>query len=627
MKHILCMIIFLMVGFSLLTAQRSADANTVNTAVIRIEREQLFDAAISPYQYGQFIEYLCDLVPGMWAEKVCDNSFEGLSPYNVAFRSQVDFREKPWYPVGSVHRGKYSLDSTRAFNGKLAQRIEVKGDEPCTLGIAQDGIGTEKKQALRLSVYLRQEGVSGKMRAYLRAGSKVISRTDFSPTEDWKKYSARFIPSEGTSNTTLVFEFRGPGTVWIDQVSLMPERTIGGWRIDVVKALKELKPGIIRLGGSATETFDWLRLIGDPDKRPPWINLPWGGQHPTGAGMEEFIQLCRIVGAEPLICVRLTGRTPKDAADEVEYFNGSAETPMGKRRAENGHPKSYNVIFWQIGNELGSEEYENQLPLFCRAMKEADPTIKLLSSFPTPNIIKTAGQYLDYVSPHHYECEDLAGKEDEIRTIQQWLDSASRRNIRVAVTEWNTTAGDWGVGRGRLLSLDNALACARYHNFMHRHADIIEIANRSNLTNSFCSGIIQTDNMRLYKTPTYYLQQLYANHAGLHPLKVTIEGDMIRDDVSANLSSGKVTLFVVNNSLHQRRVRVDLSAFGKISGEVHAWKLADTKNAGECDVYNSFEEPDRVRLTSSQIAVKSPTFSYVFPPLSVVALECKISNR
>src|SRR6202171_2496522 len=91
--------------------------------------------------------------------------------------------------------------------------------------------------------------------------------------------------------------------------------------------------------------------------------------------------------------------------------------------------------------------------------------------------------------------------------------------IKVAVTEWNTTAGDAGPRRAMLWSLENALACSRYHNLLHRHADLVDIANRSNLINSFCSGIIQTDNTRLYKTPTYYAQQLYATRAGTKALR------------------------------------------------------------------------------------------------------------
>src|SRR5579862_1169708 len=35
----------------------------------RITREPICPGRIDPMQYGQFIEYLCDLVPSMWAEK------------------------------------------------------------------------------------------------------------------------------------------------------------------------------------------------------------------------------------------------------------------------------------------------------------------------------------------------------------------------------------------------------------------------------------------------------------------------------------------------------------------------------------------------------------------------------
>jgi Carbohydrate binding domain len=61
-----------------------------------ITRERLAAGTISPMQYGQFIEYLCNLVPGMWAEKLDDGSFEGLSPYKFVYLKETDFRERPW---------------------------------------------------------------------------------------------------------------------------------------------------------------------------------------------------------------------------------------------------------------------------------------------------------------------------------------------------------------------------------------------------------------------------------------------------------------------------------------------------------------------------------------------------
>src|SRR5262249_19915395 len=147
----------------------------------------------------------------------------------------------------------------------------------------------------------------------------------------------------------------------------------------------------------------------------------WGGLQPTGPGLEEIVQFCQCVGAEPLLCVRVSGRTPQDAADEVQYFNGSIETPMGKMRARNGHAKPYGIKHWQVGNELSGPDYDAHLAAFCKAMKAADPAIKLLSSYPTAGVLRGAGQWLDYVAPHHYGCADLSGKADDLTAIQTLL--------------------------------------------------------------------------------------------------------------------------------------------------------------------------------------------------------------
>src|SRR5207249_5247855 len=107
---------------------------------------------------------------------------------------------------------------------------------------------------------------------------------------------------------TLSISFRGPAVLWLDNASLMPEETVGGWRPDVVAALRDLKPGVIRFGGSTLDDanlgdFEWKDTVGDPDRLQPV--RAWGGLQPTAPGLEEFIQLCRLFDPEPLICVRV----------------------------------------------------------------------------------------------------------------------------------------------------------------------------------------------------------------------------------------------------------------------------------------------------------------------------------
>lgn len=599
---------------------------------IAVSAEPLNRGKITNCQSGQFIEYLCNLVPGLWAEKLYDGGFEGLSPYRVAFIAQTDFREKRWYPCGAVNRGEYAADTDHPVSGKQCKRIRVSDGPPCTLGIAQDGIAVDPSHPCRFSGYFRQEGVHGAINIRLRQEGKTIASLQLEPTDQWRKFEGRLAPTVASENSTFEVEFTGPGTLWIDDVSLLPEDAIGGWRTDAVSALRSLHPGIIRFGGSALDAqgfgdFEWRDTIGPIEKRKPL--RAWGGLQPPGAGLEEIVQLMQASGAEPLICVRMTGRSAKDAADEVEYFNGSVETPMGHLRAANGHAAPYAIKYWQIGNELSGPDYEQRLPDFCRAMKAVDPHILLCSSFPTPGVLRGSGRWLDYVCPHHYDCADLAGVIKNLNEIRAMLKAdAPGRDIHVAVTEWNTTGGDWGLKRAGLWTLENALACARYQNLLHRECDLVEIACRSNLCNSFCSGIIQTDNHRLYKTPTYYIQQLYASQAGSKPLKVTpASSPEALPDLSATLSADgrTVTLFAVNPTLEDIDRTIDLSGFGVARPELKVWTVADRENAGQPDVTNSFDDPERVAISSSTLRIKQPAaLQYQFPKLSLTCLQFQL---
>ena len=173
----------------------------------------------------------------------------------------------------------------------------------------------------------------------------------------------------------------------------------------------------------------------------------------------------------------------------MQYFNGAADTPMGKLRAKNGHAEPYHVKFWQVGNERSGAEYEAQAGGVLQGDEGGGPVDHAAVQFPTEGVLKGAGDQLGYVCPHQYDCANLAACERELDATRELIRKfGGGRPIKVAVTEWNTTAGDWGPGRAKLWSLENALACSRYHNLLHRQADLVEIANRSNLTNSFCSG-------------------------------------------------------------------------------------------------------------------------------------------
>ena len=571
---------------------------------VRIFNEHLTRLPIDAKQGGQFIEPLCHLIPSLLAQQVANTSFEDDPPWKVAFKREIDRPHRPWYPDGAVHLASYAFDTNQPFNGRRSLRIELPAAH-ARAGISQDGFHLKAGLAYRLRLHLRSAGDVA-VRATLHGGGGLAAEPVSlgKAGAAWQAAEATLCATRSLENSTLTLDFEGPGTLWLDRVCLIGEDAVLGlWRPDAVQAIRELRPGAIRFGGSALETYEWDRCLGSWDERAPFEQTYWGGIEENFVGVEEFVQLCRVVGAEPLICLRWSGKQPADAAAEVESFNGSAETPWGRRRAQNGHAESYGVKYWQIGNEVGGTAYDDSVRAFAEAMRRADTSIKMLSSFPSADTLKAGGGYLDYLCPHHYGCTDLLAMADNFAFLEDQIARfAGGKAVRIAVTEWNTTAGDWNLARATLQTLGNALSCARYHNLMHRHADAVQIAIRSNLIDSFGSGVILTGPGWLYCAPTYYAQQLYARAAGTHPLRIlrhantanlAFPWNLEEPDLSATRSADGRTLRVygVNSTATEQTVQTRLAGFSEMvmSGAVQV--LRDSEASPTAEVLNSRDDP------------------------------------
>jgi len=606
---------------------------TVET--VRVRSKRMKDRPIDLMQGGQFIEPLCNLLPSMIAQQVASTSFEEESPWKVAFKKAVDKPFRPWYPDGAVQAATYSLDTTNPFNGKVSEKIVLPIPNAWT-GISQDGFYSEKGHSYHLRLHLKSEG-SVQVRGSLHGDGHFIAGPIAleAGSPSWRASDAVLEANSDSRDATLTIEFTGPGTLWLDRVYLIDQNAVLGiWRPDIVAALRALNPGIIRFGGSELEYFDWEKELGNWDERAVSPNEAWGGVNENFIGVEEFVQLCRYIGVEPLVCIRWTDKTPEDAAAEVEYFNGSAETKWGGLRARNGHREPYSVKYWQIGNEIGAKGYDSSLKPFADAIRRVDPTVKLLSSFPDSRTLRSDGGTLDYLCPHDYSVGDLADNQKRFDDLQNMIRrDANGRDVRVAVTEWNTTAGAWGLSRGMLLTLGNALGCSRYQNLLHRYSDLVQIANRSNLTDSFGSGVLESGPGWVYLTPTYYSQRLYQRAAGSYPIEIqrsnSLEGYLAEPDLDATVTSDGKTLriYAVNSTPHQQSVRFQLDeTLGDVrSGE--RFVLKDTAEKPDSEAMNSRDAPNRVSLVSEPGSFSGDKFQVTFHPFSLTLLELKLSPK
>jgi alpha-L-arabinofuranosidase len=153
----------------------------------------------------------------------------------------------------------------------------------------------------------------------------------------------------------------------------------------------------------------------------------------------------------------------------------------------------------------------------------------------------------------------------------------------------------------------------------HRLGDMVKIANRSNMTNSCCSGVIQTNRAGdIYFTPCYYVQKAYANLSGDKALKTySDENDPL--DISATQHEGEIALFVVNYLGQVYSREIDISNLNISDDLVNVWTLS----GDSFEVVNSFQEKNHVAPVESVIEFNGSAFEYKFPAYSVTIFRFK----
>lgn len=575
--------------------------------------EPLNSGRIEPELFGNFIELLDDVVPGMWAEMLNDRSFEGIAPLSTwcYYDGAPDICDRPW----DTNAG-WSYDTNNPFNGARCARISDR--------ITQSGLATKKGMTCRFSGYFRADNPTTSATVLLKTllpdgrwmtlASAKLPRMSI----QWKKYSLQLVCNGETDRAVFELKVQGRGNLWADKLSLMPADNVQGWRRDVIDTVKGARPALVRFGGSVCDPggYRWKNGIGDRDLRVPFANKVWGRLDPNDVGIDEFCQFCEAVRAAPLICLSFSDG-PQNAADLVEYCNGNAQTEWGAKRAANGRRAAYAVKYWQIGNEISGDDdnYVGKFPRFVERMKKADPSIKILSSFPTQKLLDRVGAQIDFIAPHHYT-PDLGGCENEFRNLSRMIDSTPGcAGIKIAVTEWNTSGGDWGLGRAQFLTLGTALRNARYIQVMMRHCDKVKIGCRSNMANSFCGAMIETSPAGVLKRPSYFVMQLYARRALPEPLKVEQTGDSPDVFACASENRKSAVIFAVND----RREPVNWSWRMEGLGlrAVGAECVCDTHDARQPDVENHWNDSERIKI--SPLAVGDGKIS--LPALSATAIE------
>ncbi|NOY07476.1 MAG: hypothetical protein GXP33_01355, partial [Spirochaetes bacterium] len=572
----------------------------------------------------------------------------------------------PWWIAYGSGDVNYELD-TDSFNSEFSQKIVVKSLKSRYAGVRQAVyLPLYREKDYEFSFYARSMGSVKLTVTIVKASNKndvLAERSVGIKGRKWRRYSLKFRINEAVKKGTLIILNMGlskPGTVWLDEAALFPEDNVKGFDADVVKLTRESRLSMLRWpGGNFASGYHWKDGIGPIDRRKTTKNVPWNMIEYNYVGTDEFMDFCRAVGAEPLIVVNAGNGTPEEAAQWVEYANGSVDTKYGALRAKNGHPEPYNVTYWEIGNELwGSWQIGHTTPdiyairyrNFYNAMTAVDPDIKVIANgqdlkWNAP-IIREDSDILRSLSIHTLIGGGTSKYEDPVevfkslmaytyyyKNILRKLGEQMAERVKVpkfAITELQIFTNKPMLPNNQELS--EALFYSGILNTSIRTGGLVEIITHSALVNQG-GGLVKTREV-VYPNPVYYARKLYSLQSGTIPVGIDVRSPVYTSSgryspaaetpyldavAMVNDKGGEINLILTNRHPEKAlATRIVLHDFNP-EGTVHVQTLTGDNFMS----YNSWKEPGEVKIEKSSLKVNGREINYNVPAHSIVLLTFK----
>ena len=616
-------------------------------------------AQLNPGMWGIFFEDInFGADGGLYAELVKNRGFEFPEPLTG------------WTKIvgNKGSGGELSVLTDKPYNAENPHylRILSAGGEP--FGVSNEGfrgIGVSKDETYDFSAEIRGVIGSPVVRLQLYGGDGALLDTvelkDF--TSGWKKYTATLHPKATDPKARLAVVVDGKAVVDFDNISLFPRHTWknrpGGLRADMVQALADLHPGFLRFpGGCIVEgpvlslRYQWKKTIGPVEDRQLLIDR-WNTEfahRPTpdyyqsfGLGFYEYFQLCEDIGASPLPLVNCgmacefnsnelcpldqLGPYIQDALDLIEFANGPTNSTWGAKRAVMGHPEPFHLKMLGVGNEQWGQQYIDRYILFASAIKAKYPEIQLVSAAgPDPGDdrfkfawTKLRELHADIIDEHCY-----ANPSWFFENTRRY-DSYDRNGPKVFFGEY-AAQSDYTVSVKNRNTLECALSEAACMTGLERNGDVVRMASYAPLFANadawqWTPDLIWVNTLGVYRTPNYYVQQLYSLNHGDVVLPVKLDaatGAKLFASATRDNASGEIILKVVNGDSVPASVQINLAGLGNVTGDAKLTVLS-----GKPNDENSFATPQNIWPKQSILKIPGMEFQHEFPANSFTVLRVK----
>lgn len=562
---------------------------------LTLPRTEAEDLLVSPYLFGCNLEHTRScLAGGLSAQMLRNRKFAGKP-------TACEGCALEWFPIGE--RAIFSFDEpyTRHGEGYHMQRtiecnsLSVFAPYPEeTAGVGQHGLSFAAGRAYLFAVVAKSAaGVTLSVSLTDRAGKIAYDcRTVAVKGADWTRYEVELCPASTDVDGDLRITWEGGGSVCFGALSLLPKDNFRGMRKDVIEKLKELGIKVLRWpGGNFAGEFNWMDGLLPVDMRAPFQSYLGLETQPHTLGFDfseintdDFVALCREIGAQPFLTINPCWNTPEENAAWVEYCNGDASTKYGRLRIERGWEAPYDVQLWSLGNEFGygHMEGDNSPGGYChiaqengKKMLEVSPNLSLCSSGPYPSkewselSARPLSGIAQMISQHYY---GYAPKYTDPDTVEQeygkCLASVGRMrelihqsrqylapNIRISMDEWNV----WYAWYRPSSVTDGIYAALALHMLMEEaEKSGIALACHFQAVNE---GLIRVTPDGASLTAQGQIFSLMTCHMGNRLCLASPEAVISEDKTGARVAT-------VVNASYQGKKRVDLSACGRCTQAV-----------------------------------------------------------
>ena len=552
-----------------------------------------------------------------------------------------DLTPRHWQAVGS---GTVRLENTEVFN---SDRCLYLAADKGRAGIRQGGLEVTEGRTYRGSLWIRG-GTARGMTVYLMDGSRVLADQTILPRSvRWNEYPLELRPNGSSSNATLEIGLDSGDQVWVDQVSLMSDATIqaGGFQPNLLRVLADLRPAILRWpGGMFVQWYRWKDGIGPLRCRRVYPRFAWDDLDTNAFGIDEYIQLCRILRAEPVIVVNMGTMLPdanedrkallQDALDLVDYCNGPADGPWGSKRVQNGHSEPYHVMYWEMGNPQsfkGFNAYLDMVKEWAPAMKAACPYIQLIaggeyltdlrSSEKNDRLIDQCAHLIDYLSLECYDDNDRFAQgpvdcEAFLDGLRQRIRRSANPDLKIYVCEWNTWNRGWSSG----------LYAAGLLNVFERNSDLVRMASPAilirhvNTPRAMDNALINFDQTGWFPGACYVLEKLWRDFYA--PYRIVCSGDTgILNGVATRSEDGRwIYIKTVNPRARSVYVRLTVSS-DRSATQAGLWEIH-----GSPEIRNAMGYPNQLTPHYRVLTPLDRTVGVDLPAYSACVLTIRLEQ-